>query len=324
MENTSSKHWIGFDLGGTKMMVTLFDDHLTRLNQKKFKTSAAESGQAVIVRITEAITESLKEWNVPLASIAGIGIGVPGAVDMAKGIVLKAPNLMWQDVQLKQILETAFNVPATILNDVDAGTYGEFKLGAAKNGHCVLGVFPGTGIGGACIYQGKILHGASVSAMEIGHIRVVEDGLRCGCGKYGCLETVGSRLAIAGQAAIAAFRGEAPFLYEKVGCDLKKIKSGVLAESVAAGDKAVEEIIRKAAEYLGKAIATAITLIAPDVVVLGGGLVEAMPELYRNHVVESITPALFRVYRDSYRVEIATLGDYAVASGAAAYIKEIV
>lgn len=321
MEKELQRFWIGFDLGGTKMLITLYDENLSKLNQIKLKTVSNEGEDASIQKVIGSITESLNLWGVPVASLAGIGIGVPGVVNMTDGIVLNAPNLQWKSVPLKKLLESSFGVPAVVVNDVDAGTYGEYTLGAAQNGHCVLGVFPGTGIGGACIYNGEILHGSYTTAMEIGHVQVVEDGMLCGCGKYGCLETVASRLAIAGQAAIAAYRGQAPALFAKTGCDLKKIKSAALAAAIAEGDMVIETIISRAAGFLGKGIAAAITLLAPDVVVLGGGLVEAMPQLFKKQVADAIIPALFRVYQNTYRVEIAQLGDDAVSAGAAAYAK---
>jgi len=154
--------------------------------------------------------------------------------------------------------------------------------------------------------------------MEFGHIHMQPKGRLCGCGRRGCLETVASRLAIATQAAEAAYRGEAPHLLELAGTDIAAIRSGTLASSIKAGDHVVEQIVRHAAKDLGIAIGSVINLLAPDAIVLGGGLVEAMPGLYVQEVRNSIKKQAMRPYTLSLKVVVAQLGDDAVAMGAAA------
>ena len=168
------------------------------------------------------------------------------------------------------------------MNDVDAGVYGEYRFGVAHNARCVIGVFPGTGIGGGCVYEGRshprtqvFVHGDRAHPGPAPWRRL------CGCGRYGCLETEASRLAIAAEAARAAFRGDAPELLKIAGTDLSNIRSGALAQSIKAGDLAVEKITRRAAEMIGLAVGNVCNLLAPDIVVLGGGLVEALPEVVR-------------------------------------------
>jgi glucokinase len=322
MEPLNERYWVGFDLGGTKMLITLFDEQLHKVQQMKLKTMPHDGVRASIDRVIASITDAIAAWKLPLQAVAGIGLAVPGVLDMSAGVVLHAPNLGWRDVELKKMIEQAVKIPVVIVNDVDAGTFGEYRLGGVTGERCVLGVFSGTGIGGSCVYEGRILQGSCTTAMEIGHIQVVEEGMRCGCGKYGCLETVAGRLAIAGQAAIAAYRGEAPALLASAGCDLKKIKSGTLAKAIDEGDAVIEDIVRRAARWLGKGIASAMNLLAPDAVLLGGGLVKAMPSIFIEEVVAGIDPVLFRMYRKRYRLAIAQLGDDAVCVGAAACAEE--
>src|SRR5207253_863762 len=157
-------------------------------------------------------------------------------VDLERGVVVEAANLGWRNVAIRDALEKEFKCPVVVLNDVDAGVYGEYRFGAGKGLRCVIGVFPGTGIGGGCVYEGKVLRGKSVSCFEIGHIQINANGIPCGCGRIGCLETEASRLAIATAAAAAAFRGEAPHLFAMAGTDVSLIRSGVLAEAIQAGD----------------------------------------------------------------------------------------
>lgn len=317
-ENGKGKFWVGFDLGGTKMLASVFDADFKRLTATRKKTKAREGGAAGVKRIIELIHETLDEARVTPEQLGGIGVGVPGPLDLKKGVILQLPNLGWTDVPLRKKLEEEFRCPAVLANDVDVGTYGEYRFGAGRGARCVLGVFPGTGIGGACIYEGRILRGTNRSCLEIGHIRVMRGGVLCGCGRRGCLETVASRLAIAAQAAVAVFRGEAPNLGEIAGTDIAQIRSGALAEAIRRGDKVIEGILRDAASALGSGIASVVNLLAPDVIVLGGGLVEAFPDLYRKECGRAIESEIMASFRDTYRLAVAELGDYAGVTGAAA------
>ena len=185
----------------------------------------------------------------------------------------------------------------------------------------MLGVFPGTGIGGGLVYEGKIFRGAKLSCLEIGHLPVQVGGPRSGIGQRGTLEAVASRLSIAAAASIAAHRGEAPRLMKEVGTDPADIRSGALADSVEHGDEAVKRVLLDAAETIGTAVGGVGNLLAPDVVVLGGGLVEAMPDLLVPAVRKAVEAALMPAYRGSFEVVPAKLGDDAAVMGAAAWQK---
>ena len=318
MKNSETCHWLGFDLGGTKMMAAVLDGNFKTLASVKAKTKGAEGAAEVLERIRTTIESALREAGLEARDLDGIGVGCPGPLDLDRGVVLHAPNLGWRNVPLKDALEKKFKCPAVIANDVDAGTYGEYRFGAARGARCALGVFPGTGIGGACVYEGKILRGAAGSCMEIGHIRVQPEGRLCGCGQTGCLETVASRLAISAEAAAAVFRGEAPALRALAGTDLSEIKSGTLAKAIKAGDGTIEIIVRNAARHLGSAIASVVNLLAPDIVVLGGGLVEALPDIIIEEAQRIIGAQAMKAFTKDLKIAAAALGDNATAMGAAA------
>jgi len=314
---SSNNPLVGFDLGGTKMLAIVVDGSFKEIGRERKKTKSPD-GTVDLERIMKTIRSALEQAGV--GKIGGIGLGVPGVLDLDSGTVIDAPNLGWHDVALQKKLENEFNCPVRIINDVDAGVYGEYRMGAAKDARCTVGIFPGTGIGAGCVYKGELLRGKSGSCMEIGHIPIVPDGILCGCGRTGCLETVASRLAISSAAASAVFRGEAPHLTSLAGTDISNIKSGVLADAIAAGDKVIEKIVRKAAQYLGKATATVIDLIAPDLIVLGGGLVEAMPSLYKDEVEKTAKASVMPAFEKIFHIETAKLGDDATALGAAAWV----
>jgi glucokinase len=317
-------HWIGFDLGGTKMMAVVYDGQFRSLGRKRRRTKGYEGAKTGIERIVQTIEQALDEATVTPEQLGGIGVGCPGTVDLDAGIILEAANLGWKHVKLKEQLEDQFHCPVVVANDVDAGVYGEFRFGAAKNARCVVGVFPGTGIGGGCVYEGRIFRGKKHSCMEIGHVEVVPNGQLCGCGRRGCLETEASRLAIAGQVAMAAYRGDAPSIIAGAGTDLAEIRSSTLADAIKAGDTAVETIIRRACGYLGIAVANVVSLLAPDIVVLGGGLVEAMPELFVEAVEKAARDRAMPSMAKSFKVVAAKLGDDAGAMGAAGWVERSV
>ncbi|HUG93573.1 MAG TPA: ROK family protein, partial [Planctomycetaceae bacterium] len=300
-----------------------FDAEFRRLGGKRRKTRGHEGVEAGLDRIVRTILDALKDANIEPPQLAGIGIGCPGPLDLDRGVVLEAPNLGWVNAPVKEHLERKFGCPVVITNDVDAGVYGEYRFGAGQGAHCVVGVFPGTGIGGGCVYEGRILRGRNSSCLEIGHVQVMPEGPLCGCGQQGCLEAVASRLAIAAAAAQAAFRGQAPHLMEIAGSDLANIRSGQLAAAIEAGDTTVEGIVRKAARHIGTAVAGIVHLLAPDIVVLGGGLVEAMPKLYCETVDDAARRFALPSFRNSFEIRPARLGDDAAVLGAAAWAREL-
>jgi glucokinase len=315
-------HWIGFDLGGTKMLSTLYNAEFDEVSRRRRKTKGSEGAKAGIERIVETINQTLEEGGVAASQLAGIGIGCPGLIDLDKGHILEAANLGWKNVKLREALEDVFHCPALILNDVDAGMYGEYRFGAAKGARCAVGVFPGTGIGGGCVYEGKIFRGKTYSCLEIGHVQVSPHGKICGCGRVGCLETEASRLAIAAEAAKAAYRGEAPHLLKIAGTDISTIRSSQLAEAIKEGDVAIERIVRRAASILGRAIADLMNLLLPDVVVLGGGLVEAMPQLMLKEVQAAAEASVVPSFAKLLKISVAKLGDDAGVRGAAAWVSK--
>jgi glucokinase len=319
---SDKKHWIGFDLGGTKMYGVLFDHKFNVVASDRKKTRGDQGAGSSTDRMADIISKVLEEARLDRSRLGGIGMGSPGPLDLNRGVVLEAPNLGWRNVELKNIFTRKFKCPVVVVNDVDAGTYGEYRFGAGQKARCVLGVFPGTGIGGGCVYEGRLLRGRTGSCMEIGHLLVQPNGRLCGCGRRGCLETVASRLAIAADCATAVYRGESPILQKLAGTDLANIRSGTLAEAIQKGDKVVEKIVRNAAKQIGTAIGSVVNLMAPDVVVLGGGLVEAMKTIFLEEVREAFAKRAMTSYIKSTEIVAAKLDDNAAALGAAALAAE--
>ena len=315
----ASRPWVGFDLGGTKMLAAVMTPELRLVGRRRRKTKGNEGVKAGLERIVETIHDALAEAKIADGKLAGIGVGCPGNVDLERGIVIDSANLGWHNFPIREALAREFKCPVAVLNDVDAGVYGEYRFGAGKGARCLVGVFPGTGIGGGCVYEGQVLRGKNVSCFEIGHVQVNPNGLPCGCGRIGCLETEASRLAISAAAAAAAFRGDAPHLFAAAGTDVANIRSSVLAEAIQAGDTVIRQIVERAARLIGNALGDAVNLLAPDAVVLGGGLVEAMPELFLEQVEKAARQRAAPPFSRTFKLAAAKLGDDAVVRGAAAW-----
>ena len=313
--------WIGFDLGGTKMNAMLFDGSFGVRGRRRKKSRGSEGVDSGVERIVAIIAKLLEEAECSKELLGGIGIGCPGPLNLEEGIILESPNLGWKNVPLKKTLEKEFGCPVFVGNDVDSGLYGEFRFGAAQGARTASGVFPGTGIGGAMVYEGQIFRGKTGSCLEIGHVPVMTDGPFCGCGRRGCLETVSSRLAMSAEIAKAAYRGQAPYILRTAGTDLANIRSGTIKEAIDAGDKIVDAILREGARQLGLVLAGTVNLLAPDVIVLGGGLVEALPKLFLEEVGKAVAARVMPSYLKTYELKVAQLGDDSGAMGAAAWAR---
>jgi glucokinase len=266
--------------------------------------------------MAELAREALEEAGGPSAELSYAGVGAPGPLDPKKGVVLTAPNLGWKNVPLADMLRKALKRPVVVDNDVNMGTFGEYIDGAAKGRKLVVGIFPGTGIGGGIVIDGEVIHGASGAAGEVGHIIVEPNGALCGCGRRGCIETIASRIPIACAVVSAGLRGQAPYVVDRLGTDIDRIKSSDIADAIDAGEKVVEDIVRHAARMLGMAAADIVNILSPDCIVMGGGLVEAMEDIFIKEVAKGIKDFASPSISPTVEVVAAKLGDDAVMVGA--------
>lgn len=313
--------WIGFDLGGTKMMASVLDANYHVLGSARKSTNGSDGAAKGRAKIVKAIQEAIAEAGVDPKGIKGIGIGCPGLVNPAKGTLIFAPNLGWSNMALRKILQTQFRCPVAVLNDVDAGTYGEYVLGAGKGARSLLGVFPGTGVGAGFVYDGKLVMGRAISAMELGNLMF--PGTHIGSPVFGSvvLEDLTSRLALASQAGLACYRGQLPDLDKKTEGALRNIRSKALANAFRSGEDAAMLMFRNAIRYLGMGVATVVNLLAPDRITLGGGLVEELPGLYLSLLKEEVERYAIPELAKGVRYSLAKLGGQAVAAGAVAWLR---
>jgi glucokinase len=318
-----STNVIGVDMGGTKILSAVIDAEGNILGTAKVSTKAGRGAVEVIDRIANCIQQAVSESGVDAESIQAVGIGAPGPLDPATGVVIFAPNLGWRDVPLKAELEARVGFPTFVDNDVNVGTLGEHVFGAGRGVQNVVGIFVGTGIGGGIILQGELFHGASKTAGEIGHIIVKAGGPRCGCGTRGCLEAIASRTAMTKQFQKAILKkGKKSVLSELTGGDLESIRSGVLVKAVRMDDKLTLKVFKKVTKYLGIGIGSIVNFLNPEMIVLGGGVVEALDDTFLDNIRAAVEKYSLPNTLDGVQIVPAELGDNSGILGAAALARQ--
>ena len=321
-DNSARSHLVGVDLGGTKILAGVFDAKLQPLGATKFSTKAQRGPDAVIERVARCVQDAIDECDLSTKQIRAVGIGAPGAVDPEHGEVVFAPNLGWKDVAIVKELEKRLDVPVFLENDCAACMLGVYEQELKAKPQHVLGIFIGTGIGGGLIQNGAPYHGSSHTAGEIGHMVIDVNGPKCSCGNKGCFEVFASRLALFRAIQSAIKNGEKSLLTEMLGEDLKDLRSGDIRKAIRRGDKMVEKIVEEAAEYIGVAIGNLVNILNPEVVVLGGGVMEALSDEMMPTIGKSakshVLPGTFR----NVEIMASKLGDNAGITGAAALARE--
>jgi len=310
---------IGIDIGGTKSLYALFDDRFEVLADEKFRTHQPRASAAAFERCHDkAMRRLLREAAKRKLEVRAVGVAFAGLVDMADGTVRKAPNLEFlEGFPFQERVAKATGARVFVCNDVQAALYGEVSLGAAKGGRHVLGIWLGTGIGGALVIDGRMHLGASGIAGDIGNYLLQPVDAATDAPRKEILDNVASRTAVAGAAAALAAKRWAKNLRRIAGTDVRDITSGSLAKAVKQGDKAVEKLVRSRAALVGTVLSNFVDFINPDTIVLGGGLTSAMPKLIRREVEKAIEAHATPRAAKAVRVVTAKLQDHSGTAGAA-------
>jgi glucokinase len=313
-------HSAGVDLGGTKVQGVVVDQHGKRLGEARGKTPVEGGPAAVVAEIAGVVKTAAKAAKVPVGKLAGVGIGSPGRVDPKTGELFGAANLpgFREPVPLGAMVGDALGVKRVLVgNDVVAATLAEHQLGAGRGFDDLLVVFAGSGVGGALVLGGELRPGAHGAAGEIGHMVVVEGGELCPCGRRGCMEAYAGRVALERAARAAAAAGRpTELLAIQQRLRRPRMTSGVWKAALDAGDPLAHELIDRAVEALGAAIASAVNLVDVQAVLIGGGLGDKLGEPFVRRIETAMIPHLF-LPPSQLQVRLGELGDYAGASGAA-------
>jgi glucokinase len=312
-------HVIGVDLGGTHLRAALVDLQTGRLSGTQRVKSLAHEGYAAVVARIVALTQAiLAESDTQNDPIAGLGIGIPGSIDLEYGRTLLLPNLPgdWRDAPLQADLQSALGLPVRLINDVRAITLGEFTFGAGRGVESMACYAVGTGIGGGVVVNGRLHLGISASAGELGHQVVEPDGLPCNCGGRGCLEMYASGPAIAGRAVKAIIQRRPTLLSELCGGDLNRIDVELVVQAARAGDELAREVFAEAGRYIGFGVVNTLVTISPRKVIIAGG-VSAAGDLLLEPIRRVVRERVHLVPVEQVEILPAELGDDAGILGAA-------
>ena len=311
---------LGIDLGGTKILALAVAPDGEVLARAKKKTAAGGSLEEIAAQLRDAADAALGKTDAAWSDVRAVGIAVPGAVHPDSGIVLHAPALGWKMAPAKEVFSSVFGMETVIENDVNAGVLAEYTLGAARGADTVVGYFVGTGLGGGVIIDGVLRRGRTGVAGELGHEIVRYNGRRCGCGHRGCIEAYCSKTAFCKQFRKRILKKKEKSILPEIVRDptFRNIRSSELRKAFEQGDAVTRAVLKKGARMLGVASANLCAIVAPECIVYGGGVMEALGEALMDWIREGFEEHLFGISPDDVRLEISRLGDYAVPLGAAA------
>ena len=310
------KYSVGIDLGGTKILIALVNKQTGEiLHHVKKKTKKQKGPENIMKKMIEGIEELLEESRISVEETSSIGVGAAGQIDRKNGILIGAPNLDCFNLNIKNILEKHFNLPVYLGNDVEIAAIGEMKFGSGKGCKDFVCIFVGTGVGSCIVKDGAIIYGATGTAGEIGHIIVDLNGRQCACGAHGCLEAYASRSAIETRIEGALKKGRKSCIQDYLEPG-KSITSSMIQKSIEREDELVLQCVTEASEYLSGGIASIINFINPELVILGGGLIEAVDYFYQKTIKKARSKSL-PVPAEKIKFTKAMLGDYSGVTGAA-------
>ncbi len=311
---------IGLDIGGTKIAGGLVSPTGTILARGR-RVTPAHDPDRIAVEVADLVRE-LSDG----AEVTGVGVACAGFIDATGSTVLFAPNLAWRDEPLKRRLQATIDLPVIIDNDANAAAWGEFRFGAARDVDDMVLITVGTGIGGGVVTGGHLLRGAYGIAAELGHMRVVPDGIRCGCGNRGCWEMYASGNALVREARELVRSGtpHAARLSELCAGDPDKLSGLDITSAAAQGDPAAVELLADLGRWIGEGAASVTAILDPELIVLGGGVADAGALLLDPAQAAFRRQLTGRGHRPEARFAVASLGNDAGIIGAAALVAEAV
>lgn len=313
------RYVLGVDIGGTNLVVgAVRVDGSTVLGLQSEPTGASHGADHVIDRIVGMAQKAMAvvASAEPQSEVIGVGIGSPGPLDTKAGIVILTPNLGWTNMPVRDRIGDRVKLPASLDNDATCAMAGEWWIGAAKGARHAVVFTLGTGIGGGIVVDGKLLHGASDVAGEIGHITIETNGRRCGCGNDGCLEAYASGPAIARRTQEAISAGAESIITGLVKGDVAAITAQTVFQAAADGDPLALEVVQDTAKYLGVGVANLINILNPEVVVVCGGVTQAGDHLFVP-LRREVTRRAFRPAVQACRIVPGALPGTAGVVGAA-------
>ena len=307
----------GIDIGGTNLRCGILGEGGTVKSHMSVPLDKSLNGSG---RQTDFVIQNIKQFLSANGKygVKAIGVGIAGQIDDKTGSVLFSPNLNWRDVPLKKILEKETGLDAYITNDLTAITYGEWKFGSGKGEDNIICIFAGTGIGSGIVINGSLYTGCSNTAGEIGHITVVSGGRKCTCGNSGCLEAYAGGFGIANIAKERAAADNKSFenIINAAGGSIEGVSAETVAQAYQTGDKNAAALIKETGRYLSDGVISAVNLLNPCVIILGGGVIDGIPDLF-DIVKSEVDGRALKASVLSLRILKSALGKDAGIIGAA-------
>jgi glucokinase len=309
---------IGIDIGGTKTLCALFDERYKLVEALHFKTAPPKGRRNFTERLTTSAQKLARVARRHKLELLGVGVACAGKVDWKEGVIKESPNIPFlEGCELAKILKQATKLSAVIGNDVQLALYGEHRMGVAAGCSNVLGVFFGTGVGGAAILNEELYVGSGGHGGNIGSTLAHPIGGAENLQSHGVLDQIASKAAIGGLALGMAVKHWAPNLYKEVGTDLSKVTWGALERARKSGDKQIAELLSSRLRIVGISLSSIINFLNPDMLVLGGGLTEQMPRFVVGAVESGLREYLLPEISKGLKVKAAKFGNNAGAIGAA-------
>ena len=311
---------ICLDVGGTKVLGVIFNENreiVYRLKKRsKGEGNASENVEKVIISVVE---EMIEASGIKKSKINAIASCAPGVIDQDRGVVLFTPNLPWRDYDIRASMEKKFGVPFFVGNDVNLGVLGEYKYGAGQGYRNIVGFFVGTGMGGGLILNGELYTGNLFKGAEYGHMILDPEGPLCSCGQRGCLEAFSSKTGMSAYIRQQVARGRETMMADAVKDGA--FRSKALKKALAAKDPVAVEAVDRACHYLAVATGNMINTISPDLVLYGGGVIEAVGPVFLKKILAEVDRYCMPQIRNTVDIKIAALGDDSVIYGDLAMIE---
>ncbi|MCR4876967.1 MAG: ROK family protein [Clostridiales bacterium] len=313
---------ICLDVGGTKVLGAIFNEKDEIIYRLKKRSKGGGSGSADVEKvIVDVVEEMITESGIDRSRLQAIASCAPGVIDQDRGVILFTPNLPWRDYDMASVMRERFGVPFYVGNDVNLGVLGEYHFGAGRGYRNIVGFFVGTGMGGGLILNGSLYTGHQFKAAEYGHMILDPKGPKCNCGQRGCLEAFSSKQGMSAYIRAQVARGKKSLMADAVKDGV--FRSKALVKALKAGDKVAMEAVDRACHYLAIATGNMINTISPDLVLYGGGVIEALGDVFLEKILAEVDQYCMPQIRSTVDIKNASLGDDSILYGDLAMIKHM-
>lgn len=316
------KFVVSVDMGGTKILASVINSKKGIVARQKRPTNINSGTKVYVKDVAELIHKVVKSSKLKRNNIAAVCLGVPGSVNPNTGVIGLAPNLGIKNFRMKAELQKLIPYSVLLENDVNLGALGIKNFGIGKNSNNMLAVFIGTGIGGGIVINNKLYRGSTFVAGEIGHVLVQKNGPMCGCGKKGCFEAIASRTAIVNQIEHDVKKLKKKSILSELIKSGQRIKSSELQNAVLKGDRVTIKRITDASKVIGEVLGSVCSLMNFDLIVLGGGVIEALGDFMLPIIKVEFKKQVFSVSGRGVKIVTSKLGDDAAIYGGLALAEE--